>query len=262
MTWHIRRLATSAVIVSLLAVAGVNSAAQEATPTQTAHAHPAHIHLGSCDALDPNPTFMLTDVALPAAQDSAGNGAIPVERSVTTVEAPLEDLVSGGYAINVHQSVDDIATYIACGSLSGALDDDGSLVVGLGELNDSAHAGVAILTANGDQTDVSLYLAEAPAIATTSATASAETPNDSTATVVDMANLSYTPAQIDIPVGTAVTWTNSDTVPHTVTAQDRGLLQSGTLNPGDDFSQTFDEPGMIDYFCEFHAGMKGKVVVS
>ena len=42
-----------------------------------------------------------------------------------------------------------------------------------------------------------------------------------------------------------MTWTNSDAVPHTATAQDREALQSGTLEPGRHFSQSFDEPGTV-----------------
>jgi plastocyanin len=58
-----------------------------------------------------------------------------------------------------------------------------------------------------------------------------------------------------------VTWTNSDAAPHTATAQDREALQSGTLNQGDSYSQTFDQPGTFEYFCEFHSNMKGTIVV-
>ena len=39
------------------------------------------------------------------------------------------------------------------------------------------------------------------------------------------------------------------------------MLQSGTLDQGDRYSQTFDEPGTYEYFCEFHPNMKGTVVV-
>lgn len=261
------RWAASVAVVGLIAMAGLSGAAQEATPSAAGHAHPAHIHLGSCDNLDPNPAFPLTDVAPVAGMEEAGiDGAIaiPVERSVTTVDAPLEDVRTGGYAINIHQSVEDIATYIACGNLSGATDESGALVVGLAELNDSGHAGIAILTANGEQTDVNVYLAEGLSGAAAAAAAT-EIPSDTEAAadaaIVDIKDLAYNPAEVDVPVGTTVTWTNSDTVPHTVTAQDRAALQSGTLNAGDDFSQTFDTPGTFDYFCEFHANMKGTVVV-
>jgi plastocyanin len=209
---------------------------------------------------------MLTDVAMPSAEAGAAAdaaAAIPVERSVTTVDAALEDLRTGGYAINVHQSADDIGTYIACGNLSGALDDDGDLVVGLGELNDSGHSGIAILTAQGEQTDVAVYLTQANsgAAATPSAASGDDSAAATDAVMVDIKDFTYSPNPVEVPAGGTVTWTNNDTVPHTATAEDRAVLQSGTLNPGDSFSQTFAEPGTFDYFCEFHANMKGTIVV-
>src|SRR5687768_1597239 len=98
----------TAVAAGGLFVAGVlGGAAQDATPAGgSGHAHPAHVHLGTCEELDPNPAFPLTDVALApnASGDEAdGTTAIPVEHSVTTVDATVEDLRTGGYAINIHQ---------------------------------------------------------------------------------------------------------------------------------------------------------------
>ena len=81
------------------------------------------------------------------------------------------------------------------------------------------------------------------------------------ATIVEIKDFTFVPDSLEIPVGTTVTWTNSDAAPHTATAQDREALQSGTLNQGDSYSQTFDQPGTFDYFCEFHANMKGTIVV-
>ena len=260
---------TAVAAAALFIVGGLASSAQDATPAGgAAHAHPAHIHLGTCSDLDPNPTFPLTNVAPVSNQPGAeadSAAAIPVERSVTTVDATLEDLRTGGYAINIHRSADDIGTYIACGNLSGVIDDSGALVVGLGELNDSGHSGVAILTKQGEQTNVSVYLTQALSATTGETADSSATGDDSeavaNATMVDIKNLAYAPASVEIPVGATVTWTNNDTVPHTVTAKDRGVLQSGTLNPGESYSQTFDQPGTIDYFCEFHANMKGTIIV-
>jgi plastocyanin len=257
-----------------MAAGSLGGSAQDATPAGgAAHAHPVHIHVGSCTELDPNPTHMLTDVAPAATEANTAAGdtaAIPVERSVTTVDAALEDLRTGGYAINIHQSAEDIGAYIACGNLSGSLaagtggDQGDVLVVGLGELNGSSHAGIATLAGNGDQTDVTIYLAEG-LTGTAGASAQSATTGDSEAAtdavMVDIKDLAYTPATVEIPVGGTITWTNNDTAPHTVTAQDRALLQSGTLNQGATFSQTFDAPGTIDYFCEFHANMKGTIVV-
>lgn len=261
-----KRWATGLVAAGLFVVGGVTGTAQDATPSASGHLHPAHIHLGSCQELDPNPTYMLTDLALPTgASDAATDGAtaIPVERSTTTVDDTIENLRTGGYAINIHQSVDDIGVYIACGNLTGAIDDGGVLVVGLGELNGSAHTGIAILTENGVQTGVNLYLAEG--LSGAAAAASAGTAGGVADTVdavkVDIKDFAYNPTKLEIPVGATVTWTNSDTVPHTATAQNRESLQTGTLNAGDSASQTFTTPGAIDYFCEFHANMKGSIVV-
>ena len=263
--WFVTAVATAGLFI----VGGLGSSAQDATPAGgSAHDHPAHIHLGTCADLDPNPTFPLTDVAAVSNESGAeadSAAAIPVERSVTMVDATLEDLRTGGYAINIHQSANDIGTYIACGNLSGVIDDSGALIVGLGELNDSGHSGVAILTEQGEQTNVSLYLTEALSDAAGETADSSATGDDSedvaNATMVDIKDLTYVPASVEIPVGATVTWTNSDTVPHTATAQDREVLQSGTLNPGDSYSQTFDQPGTFDYFCEFHANMKGTIIV-
>jgi plastocyanin len=51
-------------------------------------------------------------------------------------------------------------------------------------------------------------------------------------------------------------------VPHTATATERGVLQSGAIAPdGGSFSQTFEAAGSLDYFCEFHPNMEGTIVV-
>jgi plastocyanin len=263
--WFVTGLAAAGLFVA----SGLGSAAQDATPAGGAgHAHPAHIHLGTCDELDPNPTFPLTDVALASTESrTETEGGIPVERSVTAVDAPLEDLRGSGYAINIHQSVEDIGTYIACGNLDGVIDENGALVVGLRELNDSGHSGLAILGEQDGQTAVTIYLAEGlsgtAAQSASAATGDAAGDDEAVAdaTMVEIKDFAYVPDSLEIPIGATVTWTNNDAAPHTATAQDREALQSGTLNQGDSYSQTFDQPGTFDYFCEFHSNMKGTIVV-
>ncbi|MGE5297775.1 MAG: plastocyanin/azurin family copper-binding protein [Acidobacteriaceae bacterium] len=76
----------------------------------------------------------------------------------------------------------------------------------------------------------------------------------------------FTPQNISIPAGTTVTWANSGTMAHTVTA-DNGSFNSGTLNPGMSFSETFPTPGTFPYYCQFHGarggiGMSGMVTVT
>jgi len=64
---------------------------------------PVHIHKGTCDKLDPKPSYPLSPVV---------NG-----KSETTVNASLDSLEKGGYAINGHKSAQDVATYVFCGPI-------------------------------------------------------------------------------------------------------------------------------------------------
>ena len=236
--------------------------------------HPAHIHSGTCDELG-DVVYPLGNISAEALTDGtpmAGEtmgpeSAIPVKSSVTTVAAALADIVDGGHAINVHESQDNIGNYIACGDVGGAMLES-QLVIGLQELNDSGHAGVAILEEMGEETLVTVYLVEEATGGTGDTTeGDAATPaaggdaGTGEEVAVDIVDFAYEPAEVTVPVGGTVTWTNQGEEPHTATAQDREALQSGTLRNGDTYSQTFDEAGTYEYFCEFHPNMNGTVVV-
>src|ERR671921_57922 len=70
-------------------------------------------------------------------------------------------------------------------------------------------------------------------------TTSQEVPAD--ATIVRIVNLAFDPAEVTIPTGTAVSWINDDSVPHTVTSSD-GVFDSGIFDPGASFTWSFDQP--------------------
>lgn len=84
------------------------------------------------------------------------------------------------------------------------------------------------------------------------------------------AAVAFTPAAIVVPAGTTVTWTNEDTVVHTVTSGPTdgrigtadGLFDSGNIPAGGTFSVTFDQPGEFPYHCTPHPWMKGHVTVT
>jgi plastocyanin/S1-C subfamily serine protease len=78
---------------------------------------------------------------------------------------------------------------------------------------------------------------------------------------VYISDFAYSPNPIEIAVGNAVTWFNEDQVPHTATGENRDVLQSGTIPPGASFTQVFWEAGEFGYFCEFHPGMTGTIIV-
>ena len=76
----------------------------------------------------------------------------------------------------------------------------------------------------------------------------------------------FDPAEIEVSSGTTITWTNDGSTPHTVTA-DNGSFESGNLDPGDSFEQTFTEAGSYSYYCDYHGdeggtGMSGVVTVT
>lgn len=64
---------------------------------------PIHIHAGTCENLDPQPAFPLTNVM---------NG-----ESITEVAASIADIQGAEHAINVHKSPEEAAVYVACGDI-------------------------------------------------------------------------------------------------------------------------------------------------
>lgn len=78
---------------------------------------------------------------------------------------------------------------------------------------------------------------------------------------VSMANNQFQPVSVTVGTGGVVTWTNTDSIPHTVTADD-GSFDSDILMPGQTFSYQFETPGTVTYKCILHVGMTGEVVVS
>src|SRR5215213_5852018 len=102
----------------------------------------------------------------------------------------------------------------------------------------------------------------ASSTATASATreASPQASPGAEACTIDIRDFAFHPAQTEIAVGTTVTWTNRDTVPHTATATDR-TFDSGILDPGKSYSFTFEKAGTFDYACLVHPQMKGTIVV-
>ncbi|MDP4261815.1 MAG: cupredoxin family copper-binding protein [Bacteroidota bacterium] len=74
-------------------------------------------------------------------------------------------------------------------------------------------------------------------------------------------NFSFTPKELTVSPGTKVTWVNHDEVPHTVTSTDKRFTSSRVLDTDGEFSNTFNESGVFDYYCTIHPHMTGKVIV-
>lgn len=181
-------------VLGLVASGGTSGLAQEATPVGDDSAaagsdHPAHIHAGNCETLDPTPLVPLANVVFmgteaadmdsPATPDassaspvadqaspvagmaSGSSMAIEGGHSTTSVPLPLSDILAAEHAINVHLSPEQADVYVACGAIGGTPDENGDLFIGLREQNDSGVSGIAWLHDNGDgaSTTVTLVLA-------------------------------------------------------------------------------------------------------
>ena len=86
--------------------------------------------------------------------------------------------------------------------------------------------------------------------------------------VVNIYEYLFYPGAIEVTPGTTLTWINRDPAPHTVTSGVTGddntgeIFDSPELQTGQEFSYTFNEPGVYPYFCRFHPSMTGRVIVS
>jgi hypothetical protein len=72
--------------------------------------HPTHIHTGTCDDFDPNPLYPLTTVILDPVDDQ-GESATEVD------DVSLDELLADDFVILVHQSMDELTTYLVCGEI-------------------------------------------------------------------------------------------------------------------------------------------------
>src|SRR6202045_4601873 len=78
--------------------------------------------------------------------------------------------------------------------------------------------------------------------------------------VVKIDNFVFGPQAITVPVGTTVTWTNSDDIPHTAVSTD-GVFKSKVMDTDEKFSYTFTKAGTYPYYCSVHPKMTGQVLV-
>lgn len=77
----------------------------------------------------------------------------------------------------------------------------------------------------------------------------------------------FIPTTIKINVGDSVTWSNDDTITHTVTSVRTDEVPAGKkfdsdmMLPGETFSHKFEQPDNYQYHCLLHPWMKAEVIV-
>jgi predicted lipoprotein with Yx(FWY)xxD motif len=111
-----------------------------------------------------------------------------------------------------------------------------------------------VLNAKGEEV-------ETPGGATSSNGAATAAPAAGKSVNATIKGFAFGPADLTVPVGTTVVWTNEDDMAHTVTATN-GAFDSGDLDKGGTFSFTFTKAGTFDYICSIHPSMKGRITVT
>ena len=164
MTWRSTRLALVTTLAAMVLLVPAGSA-QTPEAGMAGATHPAHIHSGTCAELG-DVVVPLNDLAAPDGEFTGPESAVAVTLSENVVDVPLQEIIDGGHAINVHLSNDEIGTYIACGDIGGVITtDEGGrqeMMIGLAEMNDSGYTGTVWIgpSADGTQTELSVILLE------------------------------------------------------------------------------------------------------
>ncbi len=77
---------------------------------------------------------------------------------------------------------------------------------------------------------------------------------------VSISGYAFKPPTITVRAGTRVTFTNHDRTAHTATST-APAFDTGSVAPGASRTLVLDRPGSYTYYCQFHAFMRGAVVV-
>src|SRR5438477_9628945 len=85
---------------------------------------------------------------------------------------------------------------------------------------------------------------------------STSTSGAASSVAVTIQSFAFMPQMATATADQTLTWTNMDSVAHTVTSDD-GTWDSGPLQPGETFSVTLAQPGTYAYHCSMHPFMQG-----
>ncbi len=75
---------------------------------------------------------------------------------------------------------------------------------------------------------------------------------------VEIKGLSFIPEEIAVGVGDRITWVNQDDDEHDLRSD---TFDAPPMQKGQTFSFTFSQPDVIQYRCQIHTYMQGKVTV-
>ena len=77
---------------------------------------------------------------------------------------------------------------------------------------------------------------------------------------VVMNKMVFGPAPTGVRAGDVIVWVNKDMFRHTATARDRSF--DVDLAPGKSARTVVKKTGAVSYYCRYHPGMTGKIIVA
>lgn len=150
----------------LALVVSSTAMAQNATPTDIgapSEGYPVAIHEGSCEAPTEEPAFQMEENAVSIGVDQEDPNVVgtaitrPVFATSGTLDISFDDLASTEHVVAIHANPEEFGTVVACGAIAG-VEVDGQLVIALVPAGDSDVSGVAMITRDDDQTQITVYV--------------------------------------------------------------------------------------------------------
>ena len=78
---------------------------------------------------------------------------------------------------------------------------------------------------------------------------------------ISIDDMDFHPDVLRVDRGTRVAWENDDNIDHMVRSLGFEYFNSGILDPGEDYSHTFNTRGTFAYYCSLHPEMRGTIIV-
>ncbi|MBI2007633.1 cupredoxin domain-containing protein [Candidatus Saccharibacteria bacterium] len=123
-------------------------------------------------------------------------------------------------------------------------------------------AAVFIIAGRGDDQNTTNSSKQTESTAQSTNNTAANNQAAATTDKVSISNFTFSPTDITVKKGTKVTWTNNDSVAHTVEFDTDDIQKSETLGGGGTFNFTFNDEGAFNYICGIHPSMHGTVTVT
>jgi plastocyanin len=79
--------------------------------------------------------------------------------------------------------------------------------------------------------------------------------------LVEIRDLAFAPATLEVAVGDTIVWQNRDLFPHTSTASGAAGWDTRGIPAGGEGSAVARRPGRYEYICEVHPTMRGVITV-